>query len=224
MADVLEELAEAGPDRPSVTVRTPARIHRASPGGRAVPLDSQDLLPFVVGLVGAAHRRVLAAVFIIDPRPEEDPDGTVRLVLDSLARARWRGLDVRVLVGGSARTPAIELAGRVARRYLEAAGVPCRQFVGKTGETSFHSKYLIVDDTVVVGSHNWTRRALLTDNELSLALTSPALAAALRFDFDQDWRRSDGGDGSATGPPTGDRPDEEAAALLARDGEGGDRP
>jgi len=118
-----------------------------------MPLANHDLLPAVVGLIGGAHRRVLAAVFIIDSRPEDDPGGTVRLVLDALARARWRGLDVRVLVGGSARTPAIELAERVAGRYLEAVGVPCRQFVGRGRETSLHSKYLVADDTVVVGSH-----------------------------------------------------------------------
>jgi len=112
------------------------------------------------------------AVFIIDPRPEEDAAGTVRLVLDALVRARWRGVDVRVLVGGSSRTPAIELAGRVARRYLQSQGVPCRQFVGRRGETSLHSKYVVADDAVVVGSHNWTRRALVSDDELSLAVTS----------------------------------------------------
>ncbi len=176
-------------------LRDPVRTapQRASPGGRVVPLAGGDLLPYLVSSVGGAHRRVLAAVFIIDPRPEEDPDGTVTLLLNALARAAWRGLDTRVLVGGSARTPAIELAGRVTRRYLESAGVPCRQFVGRRGETSLHAKYLIADDTAVVGSHNWTRRALITDNELSLAVTSPALASSLALEFERDWRRAEKG-------------------------------
>jgi phosphatidylserine/phosphatidylglycerophosphate/cardiolipin synthase-like enzyme len=168
------------------------RTHRASPGGQVVPLPSQDLLPYLIGLCGSAHRRLLVAVFIIDPRPEEDASGTVRLVLDALVRARWRGVDVRVLVGGSSRTPAIELAGRVARGYLQSRGVPCRQFVGRRGETSLHSKYVVADDAVVVGSHNWTRRALVSDDELSLAVTSPPLAAALRVVFERDWGRAGG--------------------------------
>lgn len=173
--------------------------HRASRGGRVVPLASADLLPYLVASIEAARRRVWAAVFIIDPRPEEDPDGTVALLLDTLARAKWRGLDTRVLVGGSARTPAIELAGRVARRYLEAAGVPCRQFVGKRGETSLHSKYLIADDAVIVGSHNWTRRALVADTELSLGVASPTTATTLGFEFVRDWDRAAEGGGALAG-------------------------
>lgn len=193
---------------------TRTSTHRAASGGRVVSLPNDDLLSYLVGMAGCASQRLLAAVFIIDPRPEEDPDGTVRLVLDALARARWRGVDTRVLIGGSHRTPAIELAGRVARRYLRSVGVPCRQFVGKRGETSLHSKYLVADDTVVVGSHNWTRRALVDDNELSLALASPVVARALRFEFERDWRRAGSGAGD----------EDEATEAPARPGERGDQP
>jgi phosphatidylserine/phosphatidylglycerophosphate/cardiolipin synthase-like enzyme len=175
-------------------------IHRASPGGEVIPVADRDLLPFLVGLAGTAHRRIWAAVFIIDPRPEEDPDGTVRLVLDALVRARWRGVDVRVLVGGSARTPAIELAGRVARSYLLSRGVACRQFSGRRGETSLHSKYVVADDMVIVGSHNWTRRALLLDDELSLAAVSPPLAGALGHEFEEDWARAEAPKDEASTP------------------------
>jgi len=165
-------------------------VQQASPGGLAVPLAARDHLPHLLRLIGQADQRVLAAVFIIDPRPEDDREGSVKLVLDTLAMAKWRGLDVRVLAGGSNRTPAIELADRVARRYLESRGVPCRRFAGVRGETSLHSKYVIVDDTIVVGSHNWTHRALRLENELSVAVTSPELAHVLTGHFEWDWTRA----------------------------------
>ncbi len=164
----------------------------AYPGDSAVALRDRDLLPYLLRLIDKSTRVVAATVFIVDPRPETDPGARVPLLLDALARARWRGVDARLLVGASRETPGIELANRVARAYAERIGVPCRQYVPGRGTKSLHAKYLVADDQVVVGSHNWSHQSLQLDSELSVAVRSPDLATALGERFLQDWNRSGG--------------------------------
>lgn len=165
----------------------PHYVHRVD---HAVPLAGRDYLPYLLSLIDRARHSVLATIFIIDPRPETDLGGNVRLVLDTLARARWRGIDVRVIVGSSRQTPAIELADRVARRRLADLGVLCRPYATEGPSGSLHSKYLVIDDIVVVGSHNWSHQALCLDDELTLAVRSKDLSLRLRSVFEGEWERA----------------------------------
>lgn len=182
-------------------------LHRVD---SAVPMPSRDYLPYVLSLIDRAERAVLATIFIIDPRPETDLGENVRLLLDTLVRAHWRGVDVRVIVGSSTQTPAIELADRVARRYLGGLGVPCRPYAGGGTYGSLHSKYLVVDDVAVVGSHNWSHQALCLDDELSLAVRSKDLSGELRAVFECDWERV-----APRGDEVGGQAGDEASGALA---------
>jgi phosphatidylserine/phosphatidylglycerophosphate/cardiolipin synthase-like enzyme len=164
--------------------------HYAHRVDHAVPLAGRDYLPYLLSLIDRARESVLATIFIVDPRPETDLGGNVRLVLDTLARARWRGIDVRVIVGSSRQTPAIELADRVARRRLADLGVLCRPYATEGPSGSLHSKYLVIDDVAVVGSHNWSHQALCLDDELTLAVRSKDLSLRLRSVFEGEWERA----------------------------------
>ncbi len=165
----------------------PHYVHRVD---RAIPLAGRDYLPYLLSLIDQARHSVLATIFIVDPRPETDLGGNVRLVLDTLARARWRGIDVRVIVGSSRQTPAIELADRVARRRLADLGVLCRPYATEGPSGSLHSKYLVIDDVAVVGSHNWSHQALCLDDEITLAVRSKDLSLRLRSVFEREWERA----------------------------------
>jgi len=182
----------------------PHYVHRVD---HAVPLAGRDYLPYLLSLIDRARHSVLATIFIIDPRPETDLGGNVRLVLDTLARARWRGIDVRVIVGSSRQTPAIELADRVARRRLADLGVLCRPYATEGPSGSLHSKYLVIDDIVVVGSHNWSHQALCLDDELTLAVRSKDLSLRLRSVFEGEWERA----GTSAGREAAAKPRADAA-------------
>ncbi len=174
----------------------PPYVHRVH---RAVPLAGRDYLPYLLSLVDRARDSVLGMIFIIDPRPETDLGGNASLILDALARAQWRGVDVRVIVGSSRQTPAIELADRVARRRLADLGVLCRPFAVEGPSGSLHSKYLVIDDVALVGSHNWSHQSLCVDDELSLAVRSKDLSLQLRSVFEREWDRA-AANGRETGP------------------------
>ena len=115
----------------------------------------------------------------------------VRLLLKSLARAVWRNVDVRVLVGTS-DAKVIQVANSTAYSTLEYYGVPVRRFLSQYAQ-SLHSKSVIVDDQLVVaGSHNWSPGAAESHDEDSLAVFSRELNLLLRDEFSVNWLSSAG--------------------------------
>ncbi len=109
---------------------------------------------------------------------------------DELSRAaRDRGVDVRVIVPGSANN---HLSARLAsrRRYgpLLAAGV--RIFEYQPG--MIHTKAMTVDGHwVVVGSTNFDSRSFDLNDEVNLAAASASLAGELDAEFAADLSKCD---------------------------------
>jgi phosphatidylserine/phosphatidylglycerophosphate/cardiolipin synthase-like enzyme len=157
---------------------------------KTVRLANGDYFDFLSGQIQEARKRVWAANFIINPVVSNDPSLAVRGFLKRLAYAQWRNVDVRVLVGTS-HVRDIRVANHTARLYLTDLGVPIRSFIGKLSK-SLHSKYVIVDDEViVVGSHNWTPGAFGDHSEESLAIYSHEMNLILRDEFLANWSNSE---------------------------------
>jgi len=71
--------------------------------------------------------------------------------------------------------------------YLKAIGIPRVKL-----STSFiHAKLLVLDDTVIIGSHNLTSASIAGRLELSLAVKSKILADALDAIFEDVWRKDE---------------------------------
>jgi phosphatidylserine/phosphatidylglycerophosphate/cardiolipin synthase-like enzyme len=52
-----------------------------------------------------------------------------------------------------------------------------------------HAKYIVADDEVMLGSHNWSPSAFASSTQDSLWLHSPELAAAMCDAFAAQWLR-----------------------------------
>ena len=109
-----------------------------------------------------------------------DDDGVVQGLLQALADAQKRGVEVRVgldkglLYGTTDRDPKNDAAAE----WLTKNGI---QVVWDEQDRTSHAKILIVDDHVaIIGSHNWTRAALTGNREVSMLLTDPELLAQIR--------------------------------------------
>lgn len=158
---------------------------------KVLPLRNKEYFDFLNGKVQEARKRVWAAIFIINPTVPSDEFLEIRALLKRLAYARWRNVDVRVLVGTSGVRD-IRVANDTAYAYLKDLGIPVRTFVGKLSK-SLHSKYVIIDDAItVVGSHNWTPGAAASgvNNEDSLAVYSDEMNLVLRDEFILNWENS----------------------------------
>jgi len=133
-----------------------------------------------------ARTRVWVVMFVVrldgDPNVAP-PDDPVAALLRALAAAAGRGVDVRVCLdyGRDRATGAPENKHTAAATWLAAHGV--RVVLDELDRTT-HAKVVLVDDRwVVLGSHNWTRSAIVSNREVSLLFDDPALAATLARDL-----------------------------------------
>lgn len=154
---------------------------------KAITLRNEQYFTFLNGMIQRSKKRIWAAIFIVNPIVHEDFHLTVRNLLKELSYAKWRNVDVRVLIGIS-NNFGIGIANETAYSYLLDLGVPARKYIGKYRK-SLHSKYVLFDDELIVcGSHNWTSGAAHQHEEDSIAVYSEELNLLLRDEFILHWQ------------------------------------
>jgi cardiolipin synthase A/B len=154
---------------------TTAFVVKSSPSDRA----TASRVAFQLLMEGADHHvRVHTPYFL--------PDRALRRALVAIAE---RGVAVSVIVPGRITDQRwVRYASRRMWGQLLRAGV--RIFEYRVGMT--HAKVLIVDELwVVLGTTNIDNRSFEHNDEISLAMQDPALAARLLEDYDNDMRDSE---------------------------------
>jgi phosphatidylserine/phosphatidylglycerophosphate/cardiolipin synthase-like enzyme len=129
-------------------------------------------------LIAGAQRRVWVMQYVI----RRDEDGPVAGLLQALVAARARGVEVRVVLdrGMVFGTADPDPKNDDAAAWCVAHGL---QVVWDEVSITSHAKALLVDDTAIVGSHNWTRSALIDNREISVVLSEPRQIASLEAVF-----------------------------------------
>jgi phosphatidylserine/phosphatidylglycerophosphate/cardiolipin synthase-like enzyme len=151
---------------------------------RLVPDDAYPST--LLTLVAGAQLRCLCSIFLVDLTPLRDRKLIVDGVLRELAAAAWRGVDVRLLIGGSRDNIEIAEASDVARARALQLGLDCRWATSSPIRGS-HAKLAVIDDEVLTGSHNWSVGAFTGQTQDSVRVSSPALAACLTDLFERQW-------------------------------------
>ncbi|MFT3817375.1 MAG: phospholipase D family protein [Rubrivivax sp.] len=148
-----------------------------------------DYLPSLLGLIEQARARIDCSLFMIDLSP--GPGGVLAAddVLQALARAAWRGVRVRLLLGGSRENLDILQACTAAWLRARALGLDTRLLASQRRRGS-HVKLVIADDRVLTGSQNWSHGAFFTQTQDALLLDSADLAAQLGALFAAQWARA----------------------------------
>jgi cardiolipin synthase len=102
----------------------------------------------------------------------------------SLHDARQRGVRIRLLVeGDKTDAKSVKAASRAEYETLLADGIEIAEYQ----PTMMHTKATIVDGVMsIVGSANFDNRSLELNEELNVAVFSPALAQRLSADFERD--------------------------------------
>jgi len=150
-------------------------------------IANDDYLPIVIQRIRAARKRILGTIFMVGIIPADDKN-RVEDILRELLYAKWNGLDVRVIIGSSATT-AIKISNLAVYRYLRGRGLPVK-FYHYEEDIAVHSKYVIIDDdTIILGTHNWTSSALNKNIEGSLLIRSEDAALRMRKEFEKVWAK-----------------------------------
>lgn len=139
--------------------------------------------------IKGAKRRIWVHQFSFNMHAVADGALLVRSVARALIVANARGVDVRLICGGDSRYLTAQPSGNdVALVFLSLAGLDVREFKGK-GLSGSHAKYVLVDDAFcLVGSHNWSPRALGQGHDCTLATKSPSVNAQMSKLFSVAWR------------------------------------
>lgn len=161
----------------------------------AALVSDTDYLPSLLGLIAHARARIDCSLFMVDLSP--GPDGALAAddVLQALAGAAWRGVRVRLLLGGSRENLDILQASTAAWVRARALGLDTRLLASHKRRGS-HVKLVIVDDWVLCGSQNWSHGAFFSQTQDAILLSSDGLAAQLGALFAAQW-------GRASRPPPG---------------------
>jgi len=153
---------------------------------RVVPIPNEKYVPEVTKLIRSAKQRVWVAMLDaryyetrpVPPerdkkrRPKDAPPSLTNVILDDLAAAARRGVDVQVVcdAGRGSNVPNNKLA--FMKKLQEAGG----KVFWDSPEVTTHAKVLIVDnDFAVVGSTNWTQPAVEDNNETAVLIESPEI-------------------------------------------------
>jgi phosphatidylserine/phosphatidylglycerophosphate/cardiolipin synthase-like enzyme len=152
---------------------------------KAVHLNGDDYYHYLMNKIENAKKSILSTMFIVSVlNPSET--GKMKELLDKLVYAHWEGLDVRLIIG-SARPGIIKFVNTVSLKYLEKKKLPVKLY-DYPYDTSVHSKYVIIDDEIIVlGSANWTDNAMFRNKEDSIAVYSEDSAQKLREEFEKVW-------------------------------------
>ncbi len=104
-----------------------------------------------------AHKRIWVAVYQLSSAP----------CVHALVAAKKRGVDVKIILdAGMVKVPVYP----VIRRQLARGDISC--FILHDHRV-MHHKWAVIDNTVWVGSANWTRSGLCKNRELCLVLDAP---------------------------------------------------
>lgn len=139
-------------------------------------------------LIRTADTRVWASIFLVDLDPSADRRHAVFGVLTELAAARWRGVDARLIVSGSRTNLAMAESAAAAVALANRLAIPTR-WIGARARRGSHAKYVVSDDHVLLGSHNWSASSFLTATQDSILVRSPSLASYVAGLFADQWRR-----------------------------------
>lgn len=105
-------------------------------------------------------------------------------VAQSLAAARQRGVDVRVLITNRAKGSKWEL--RSFQRFLGRHGVTVSRYAGPA--TRYHAKFAVADGArALVGSMNYTTECFSSTCDYLVETTDTEVVATLGRLFDHDW-------------------------------------
>lgn len=179
--------AEPGPD--ATQLPAPTASGQASVELTLTGRDRQDTKPRLLKLFNDAKKSIYVGIYQCD-----DPD-----IVRALARARLRGVDVKVLMSRNDRyakyvpvfgsfmngMPNVATAIR-----LKQMGVDVRWYDPRNPEEELHAKFAVVDhETLAVGSTNFTVKSFKIIRETEAFIKDKALATETEQRmFLDDWQ------------------------------------
>lgn len=130
-------------------------------------------------LIKAAKKRIVMVTYSLNSGYTN-----AKAVLADVKAAKARGVDVRVLLDASDFPGSDSSMNNAAGTYLKSLGVTVRN---DPLTTITHAKFMVIDDTVVLGSNNWGYGGFEDYHEAGIRSTLASLVTATMAYFEKIW-------------------------------------
>lgn len=147
-------------------------------------LNDRNYFPAVLDLIRNAKNRIDLIMFTF--KFYENNNSKTMQIANELISAKKRGVKVRVIVDDSEFLDNVASDNAKMAGYLQTYGIEVRM---DDRRKTLHSKVWIIDDYVVLGSHNLVYYALEHNNEASIVVKSEALAEEYENYFEFLWKK-----------------------------------
>jgi phosphatidylserine/phosphatidylglycerophosphate/cardiolipin synthase-like enzyme len=142
-------------------------------------VEPDDGRGFITDAIGQATNNIKLVMYLFTDQP----------LIDALAAAAGRGVNVRLLYDNSSQTSS---SNSSTISYLRSRGVAVQ--TGSSAFTYTHEKAMIVDDTTLyVMTLNFTESAFTSNREFAVRDDEPADVMAASGAFEADWARMPSG-------------------------------
>ena len=149
-------------------------------------ITDENYFSVVKSLLNKYRKLVWTSIFIIDLNTSNQNFMKVHELLVSLKNAEWEGSDVKLIVSGSKTNLSIANTSLAASYLIDSMQLPYKILMTKNKETS-HVKMLIIDDMVILGSHNWSPGSFGGQTQDSVLVKSKEFSAYCQLLFKHQW-------------------------------------
>ncbi len=152
-------------------------------------ISSEKYFDATLKEISEAKSSIIVAMYLVSSLPDQ-PNSQPNQLLDALINAKNRGVIVKVILDQninfeteSSEDAVASNKNQRAYEYLRKNNVPV---FFDTSAIYTHSKAIIIDDeTVILGSTNWSKAALTRNNEASALIRSEEFAQSLLMDLNK---------------------------------------
>lgn len=157
----------------------------------ALPLVDNEFRTMASWCIANANKSIFIATLLFNLDPKQDRDLHVRKFTRALCDARWRGVDVKLLLGVPSGVSQAR-GNRISAQYLTQRGLKVRCL----RNPEHHLKFMLFDaEALILGSHNLTPSAVARNFETSVFIKDEALSVDVARIFDSFWAQSTPYDG-----------------------------
>lgn len=152
---------------------------------RITPIVNREHFPYLDDLLKKAKGKIHIMMYDMRYYPQY-PEGEAARLLKDLIAAKQRGVEVKVLLEKSDYHKRLNRTNTQTAQYLKENGIEVRF---DPEDTITHSKLVIIDDTTLIGSCNWSQGQLERSHNSSVIINDPRAARSYEDYFNNLWRQ-----------------------------------
>lgn len=152
-------------------------------------IADENYFSVVKSLLNDYRRLIWTSIFIVDLNTGDSNFMKVHELLVGIKNAHWEGSDVKLIVSGSKTNLSIANTSLAASYLIESMQLPHKILMTKDKDTS-HMKMLIIDDMVILGSHNWSPGSFGGQTQDSVLVKSKEFSSYCQMLFKHQWTKT----------------------------------